>query len=47
MGIQNKLLYKFDQTTLKFLARYMSAYANIKLCNKSAILKIVDYNMSL
>lgn len=25
----------------------MSAYANIKLCNKSAILKIVDYNVSL
>lgn len=25
----------------------MSAYANIELCNKSANLKIVDYNMSL
>lgn len=25
----------------------MSAYANIELCNKSAILKIVDYKLSL
>lgn len=30
---------------LKFFVRYMLVYVNIKLCNKSVILKIVDYNM--